>query len=125
MDVKDIIQRMMQATNAKNQEDLAVVLGVTAAAISKAISRGNIPNKWYAYLLNVRQINPEWLKTGSPVQLPIIGKAQDLLKNISSEDFWRCFNEIIADPIWRGWYQVELLKRFPDLKEQIYEAINK
>jgi hypothetical protein len=125
MNVKDIIQRMLQATNAKNQEDLAIILGVTAAAISKAISRGNIPNKWYGYLLHARQINPEWLKTGSPVQSPVAGKPKDLLKNISAEEFWRGFNEIIADPTWRGWYQVELLKRFPELKEQIYMAINK
>ena len=59
------------------------------------------------------------------MQPPVMAKKEQI-KDLSSDEFWQLFDEIVADPVWKGWYQIELMKHFPELVEQIlWENSNK
>ncbi len=67
-----VLQRMMQATGAVTQTELACHLDVGKAAISDAKRRNIVPAEWFLKLCRAPfHVNPLWLETGrEPVHLP-------------------------------------------------------
>ena len=63
-DFEAAMKRIYQATNAKNQTELACILGISQSSISDAKSRRSIPAEWFLKLYELLEINPEWIKRG-------------------------------------------------------------
>lgn len=73
-----VLQRMMQATGAVTQTELACHLEVGKAAISDAKRRNIVPAEWFLKLCRAPfHINPLWLESGSDsMHLPGHGAAE-------------------------------------------------
>ena len=65
MDVKEAYARMLAATGARTQTELAAILGVRQPCISDALRSGRIPANWLLTLVENFGINPVWVRTGS------------------------------------------------------------
>ena len=67
---EEIVKRIKQATTARTQIDLAVVLGIRQSSISDAKRRGAVPSSWLITLFDKYQLNPNWVSKGvGPVYL--------------------------------------------------------
>lgn len=60
----DILERMMKATGARTQLDLAEILGIRPGTISDAKRRGSIPSDWLVKLCRTHNLNPVYLIDG-------------------------------------------------------------
>lgn len=66
---KDAYRRILEATGAGSQTELADLLDVRQSSISDATSRGNgIPANWLVTLTEKCALNPRWIKTGEGAQ---------------------------------------------------------
>lgn len=61
---KEIYDRIRYALNAGTQIELSERLEVRPSAISDAKRKDIIPPEWYLILLEVYDLNPEWVRTG-------------------------------------------------------------
>lgn len=65
----DAYKRILNATGAKSQVELADILDVRQSSISDAMSRGGgIPANWLVALVEKFSLNPRWIKTGEGAQ---------------------------------------------------------
>jgi hypothetical protein len=138
--VDKIITRMMNATGCKTQAELAKILGYKPSAITDAKRRKSIPKAWYFKLIKSHNLNPDWLEKGegqkflgeqpehsgrteprskSETAADAVEYDEDDQEELTLDEFWQTFFNVVADPAWRGWYRIELTKRFPELTERI------
>lgn len=68
-DVTEAYERILSATGARTQTELAELLEVKQSSISDAMSRGGgIPANWLVILTEKLAMNPRWVKTGEGPQ---------------------------------------------------------
>lgn len=66
---QDAYSRILAATGARSQTELADILDVKQSSISDAIARSNgIPANWLITLTEKYALNPLWIKTGESSQ---------------------------------------------------------
>ena len=58
------LARVFEAAGCRTQLELAAILDVTQSAVSDAKRRGVIPADWLIKLLQLRGVNPIWVKNG-------------------------------------------------------------
>jgi phage repressor protein C with HTH and peptisase S24 domain len=63
MKFENFFQRVTKVTEIKSQKQLADLLGVGAAAITLAKSRG-VPKSWSFKIASIFGLNPGWIKSG-------------------------------------------------------------
>lgn len=66
----EIISRMIQATGAKNQQEMLETMGFSAGLASKWKKRGNVPDGSIAKVAGVAGVTFHWLKTGEGEMRP-------------------------------------------------------
>lgn len=71
--VDEIIARMIQATGAKNQQEMLEITGLATGLASNWKSRGRVPEKSIAKVADVADVNFQWLKTGEGEMRPTKG----------------------------------------------------
>ncbi|MGM0760719.1 MAG: LexA family transcriptional regulator [Thermodesulfobacteriota bacterium] len=74
---QSFLQRIAQATGIDSQSELASVLGVNRSAVSRAKSRGRIPEQWIARICEAFDLDPDWLREGQSslerfVEVPVV-----------------------------------------------------
>lgn len=62
---QEVYGRILLATNARTQVELANVLEIRQSSISDAKRRDSVPADWYMKLFEKFGLNPDWLKKGS------------------------------------------------------------
>lgn len=62
---QEVYGRILLATNARTQMELASVLDIRQSSISDAKRRDSVPADWYMKLFEKFGLNPDWLKKGS------------------------------------------------------------
>jgi phage repressor protein C with HTH and peptisase S24 domain len=60
----DMLDRIMKATGAKTQVELAKVLDIRQSSISDAKRRKSVPAEWLLKLYRSRGLNPDWIVDG-------------------------------------------------------------
>ncbi|WP_027184610.1 LexA family transcriptional regulator [Desulfovibrio inopinatus] len=60
----DAFGRIKNATGAKSQMEVAVLLDIQQSSISDAKRRNSIPAEWLLKLLSRHGLNPEWIQSG-------------------------------------------------------------
>jgi len=80
MSFYDVFDRIMKATGARTQTELAKLLGIRQATVSEAKKRGTIPAEWIMKLYRSHGLSPVWMVDGvGPVySKPPKGKNHDL-----------------------------------------------
>ena len=58
------LARVFEAAGCRTQLELAAVLDIRQSSISDAKKRGAIPSDWLVKLLQLRGVNPIWVKNG-------------------------------------------------------------
>lgn len=61
---EEVWERIHQATDLKNLNQLAKILGVKQPAMSRAKKEGRFPLKWAIYISNLYVFNPDWVLYG-------------------------------------------------------------
>lgn len=87
-DVTEAYERILSATGARTQTELAELLEVKQSSISDALSRRNgIPGNWLVTLTEKFALNPRWIKAGQGDQFlqPADGRPLITLKDYSME----------------------------------------
>lgn len=62
---QEVYGRILLATNARTQVELANVLEIRQSSISDAKRRDSVPADWFMKLFEKFGLNPDWLKKGS------------------------------------------------------------
>lgn len=89
----DRIRRIMETTGAKTQSELAAVIDTSQSTISDSCRRHSIPAEWYVKLMEIKGLNPMYLKWGiepiflmenrsdmAPIPMPLHHTALPLIK---------------------------------------------
>lgn len=58
-------KRILEAADCRTQVQLAAVLEVRRASVSDALRRRTVPRAWLAKLLEKKDLNPEWIRSGT------------------------------------------------------------
>lgn len=58
------LKRLMLVTETTSLSGLARYLGVRQSAVSDARRRGAMPAEWFIGLMQIMNLNPEWILTG-------------------------------------------------------------
>lgn len=87
----EILERLMLATRAPNQSELARMLGLDPQAVTNARARGRVPSKWIILAAVKYDISADWLLFGiGPMKLqqkprsPSNGEADSSCPSLSS-----------------------------------------
>lgn len=123
------------------QKKVAQMIGIGSTTYQQAES-GHLPNgETLLKIAGFFKKNIHWLVTGegpeevpayepsdSSINKPVITQQpgeedDDELDELTLDEFWSYFQDIVSDPAWRGWYRIELLKRFPELAQEIKKQI--
>ena len=62
------LARIYEVAGCRTQVELANVLDIAQSSVSDAKRRGTIPSDWLVKLLDLRGVNPCWLKNGTGVK---------------------------------------------------------
>lgn len=61
---EEILKRIASVTNTLKPKELGIILEITPAAVSKALTKKHIPRTWYTTLITKFNISYEWLIYG-------------------------------------------------------------
>ena len=130
--------RVKTITGWDKYMNLANFLGIHPSSVNGAKRRGTFPSDWAVQISLSFNVNAAWLLTGEgpiylgeqvdlqakPKPVPVtaaetIEYDEDDEEELTLDEFWQAFFNVVADPAWRGWYRIELIKRFPELTERI------
>lgn len=59
------LSRVFESAGCRTQIELAKLLGIRQSSISDAKKRNSIPAEWLVTLLRLRNVNPEWILSGT------------------------------------------------------------
>jgi len=104
--VEEIIDRMIEALNAKNQQDMQDLAGFSLGTASKWKKRGSVPDGSIAKVSDLSGINFHWLKTG-------VGEKRSEGKPLDKE-----LLQVIIEAVEEGLGQLNLELK-PDKKAEL------
>jgi len=60
----EIIERLLIATNSKNESDLAKSLNISSQSVSQAKKKNRIPAQWFTKISQNFEVTMDWLLSG-------------------------------------------------------------
>jgi hypothetical protein len=123
-DYKTIMDRIMPVTGIKNLTQLARIINIPQATVSRKKNLNKFEIEW-AYLLSIQfDLSIDWILTGKERKIAVAQDRDGSSKNTEERDSKGFFKEIVVLQEWlfevcrneperRAWFKVELMDKFP------------
>ena len=96
-----IYGRILDATQARTQVELAACLGIAQSSVSDVLRRQRIPSIWYLKLLDRFEISPDWLRWGAP---PVHWWRKEGETLVGEEGAAPNVGDLSGSPVWTALY---------------------
>ena len=120
----DSWERVKNATNIKNQYDLAEALGVSQPVVSKYKKKGEFPVEWAYKLARSYGLTTEWIMTGEGGPKGLAGKEANASDTGKASVIKEWVDDVISEEGTEGRIVMEMAFQVPEFR-QWYEEKKK